>query len=153
MIARSDQGQLPIRREELRVGELLERVRDRHAPEATVAVADGLVVDADPLRLEQALGNLLDNARRYGGPEIELAAEARDGAVRLHVRDDGPGFPEDLAAFERFTRGDSARGRGGAGLGLAIVAAIARAHGGDAGAATREGGGADVWIELPGQSS
>ncbi len=153
VIARSDQGQLPIRREEVRVDELLERVRDRHAPDATVAVADGLVLDADPLRLEQALGNLLDNARRYGGPEIELAAEARDGAVRLHVRDDGPGFPEDLAAFERFTRGDSARGRGGAGLGLAIVDAIARAHGGDAGAATREGGGADVWIDLPGQSS
>jgi signal transduction histidine kinase len=154
VIARSDQGQLPIRPEELRAGELLERVRDRHAPAAAIAAgADGLVVRADPLRLEQALGNLLDNALRYGGSEIELAAEARNGSVRLHVRDDGPGFPEDLAAFERFTRGDSARGRGGAGLGLAIVAAIARAHGGEAGAAPRRGGGADVWIELPGQSS
>ena len=153
VIARSDQGQLPIRRERLQAGELLERVRDRHAPEATIAAADGLVVDADPLRLEQALGNLLDNARRHGGTAIELAAEDRAGAVRLHVRDDGPGIPADLAAFERFTRGDAARARGGAGLGLAIVAAIARAHGGDAGAAPRPGGGADVWIELPGQSS
>ena len=107
----------------------------------------------DPLRLEQALGNLLDNAHRHGGAAIELAAEARDGVVRLHVRDDGPGMPDGLAAFERFTRGDAARGRGGAGLGLAIVAAIARAHGGDAGAANRPEGGADVWIELPGQSS
>jgi signal transduction histidine kinase len=153
VIARSDQGQLPIRAEELPAGELLERVRDRHAPDAAVEAADGLVVHGDPLRLEQALGNLLDNAIRHGGPAIELAAEKRNGAVRLHVRDDGPGFPGELAAFERFTRGDSARGRGGAGLGLAIVAAIARAHGGTAGAAARSGGGADVWIELPGQSS
>ena len=145
VIARSDQGRLPIRREELRAGELLERVRDRHAPDATIAAgADGLVVNADPLRLEQALGNLLDNARRHGGPHIELAAEPRGDTVRLHVRDDGPGVPEALAAFERFTRGDSARGRGGAGLGLAIVDAVARAHGGRAGA-----DGADVWIELP----
>jgi len=154
VIARSDQGELPIRAEELRAAELLERVRDRRAPEATIAAgADGLVVHGDPLRLEQALGNLLDNARRYGGPPIELAAEARDGAVRLHVRDDGPGMPDGLAAFERFTRGDAARGRGGAGLGLAIVAAIARAHGGEAGAANGPDGGADVWIELPVQSS
>jgi len=148
VIARSDQGELPIRREEVRAAELLERVRDRHAPDATVAAADGLVLSADPLRLEQALGNLLDNARRYGGSQIELAAEARGSAVRFHVVDDGPGIPKELAAFERFTRGDAARGRGGAGLGLAIVAAIARAHGGDAGA-----DGADVWIEIPGQSS
>jgi signal transduction histidine kinase len=148
VIARSDQGQLPIRREELRAGELLERVRDRHAPEATITGGDGLVVSADPLRLEQALGNLLDNARRHGGSAIELAAEERNGSVRFHVRDDGPGIPGELAAFERFTRGDAARSRGGAGLGLAIVAAIARAHGGDAGA-----DGADVWIEIPGQSS
>jgi two-component system OmpR family sensor kinase len=154
VIARSDQGQLPIRPRELRAAELLERVRDRRAPGATIEPgADGLVVRGDPLRLEQALGNLLDNALRYGGAAIELAAEDRNGVVRLHVRDDGPGLPDDLEAFERFTRGDSARSRGGAGLGLAIVAAIARAHGGGAGAAARPGGGADVWIELPGQSS
>ena len=153
VIARSDQGELHIRREELRAGELLERVRDRHAPDASVEAADGLVLRADPLRLEQALGNLLDNAQRHGGPAIELAAEERNGCVRFHVRDDGPGIPDDLAPFERFTRGDAARSRGGAGLGLAIVAAIARAHGGNAGAASRPGGGADVWIELPGQSS
>jgi two-component system OmpR family sensor kinase len=150
VIARSDQGELPIRREELRVGALLEAVRDRYAPAATIeAGAAGLVMHADPLRLRQALGNLLDNAVRHGGAHVELAAEPRDGALRLHVRDDGPGIPEDLAAFERFTRADGARSRGGAGLGLAIVAAIARAHGGSAGAAARAGGGADVWIEVP----
>ena len=156
VIARSDQGQLPIRRDELQAPELLEGVRDRFARriaerDATVEVgaADGLRLDADPLRLQQALGNLLDNALRYGGRRVELSAEARSGAVRLHVRDDGEGFPDGLAAFERFTRGDSARGRGGAGLGLAIVAAVARAHGGEAGTTNRPEGGADVWIELP----
>src|SRR3954451_17381618 len=83
VIARSDQGRLPIRAEELRARELLERVRDRRAPGAAIAGGtDGLVVRGDPLRLEQALGNLLDNARRYGGRDVELAAEARDGAVR-----------------------------------------------------------------------
>jgi len=156
VIARSDQGQLPIRRDELHAGELLEGVRERFARriaerEATVetGAADGLRLDADPLRLQQALGNLLDNALRHGGSHIELSAESRGDAVRLHVRDDGDGIPDGLAAFERFTRGDSARGRGGAGLGLAIVAAVARAHGGEAGTTNRPEGGADVWIELP----
>ena len=106
---------------------------------------------ADGPRLEQALGNLVDNALRHGGRRIELAAETTDDAVRLHVRDDGPGFASGFTeqAFERFTRGDAARGRGGAGLGLAIVQAIAAAHGGSAGAANRDGAGADVWIEIP----
>ena len=62
--------------------------------------------------------------------------------ARLRPVDDG-------RAFERFTRGDRARSRGGTGLGLAIVDAIARSHGGTAGGGDREGGGADVWIELP----
>jgi signal transduction histidine kinase len=70
--------------------------------------------------------------------------------VELHVTDEGPGFPADFAqrAFDRFSRGDEARGRGGTGLGLAIVQAIAEAHGGSAGLGNREGGGADVWIAL-----
>src|SRR3954454_7662924 len=115
LIARSDQGELPFRAEALRAAELLERVRDRRAPEATIAAgADGLVVQGDPLRLEQALGNLLDNARRYGGGDVDLAADPRAGAVRFHVRDDGSGLPAGLDAFERFTRADRARGRGGA---------------------------------------
>ena len=74
--------------------------------------ADGLVVRGDRLRLEQALGNLVDNALRHGAGTIELSATAADGAVALHVRDGGPGFPPEFlgAAFERFTRADPARG-------------------------------------------
>jgi two-component system, OmpR family, sensor kinase len=117
----------------------------------TDADADAATLDADPLRLEQAIGNLVDNALRHGGGEVELRAEREDGAVALHVLDHGPGLPASMngRAFARFTRGDEAREGEGAGLGLAIVAAIASAHGGDAGIDARPGGGADAWIRLP----
>ena len=74
-----------------------------------------------------------------------------DGRVELHVLDDGVGFPPAFLAhaFERFSRADDARARGGAGLGLAIAHAIASAHGGAAGARNRASGGADVWLALP----
>jgi signal transduction histidine kinase len=94
----------------------------------------------------------VDNALRYGDGAVELTAESAPDGVRLHVLDRGAGFDPALdgRAFERFTRGDRARSRGGTGLGLAIVDAIARSHGGSAGAGPREGGGADVWIEFKG---
>jgi two-component system, OmpR family, sensor kinase len=80
-----------------------------------------------------------------------LVARRRGGDVELHVTDDGPGFPPGLMehAFERFTRGEAAEPGTGSGLGMAIVAAIAHAHGGRAGARNVPDGGADVWISLP----
>jgi signal transduction histidine kinase len=159
VIARSDQGRLPIRRSEIEVSEILDVVRERFArrahdrqAELTITAPDGLSLVADPLRVEQAVGNLVDNALRHGGRRIELGATVTVDAVELHVRDDGPGFPEGFidTAFERFTRADSARGRGGgAGLGLAIVAAIAHAHGGQATARNRPEGGGDVCLSVP----
>ena len=154
VIARSDQGRLPIRRERFAARDMLDTVAERHALRGgslEIGVADGLALDADRLRLEQALGNLVDNALRYGAGTVELSAEPRGDGVRLSVRDNGDGFPDGFVAeaFERFTRADAARGRGGAGLGLAIVAAIAQAHGGAAGAGNRPEGGAEVWIDLP----
>ncbi len=158
VIARSDQGGLPIRSSSLEADDILEivrsrferRARDKHA-QLEVTAPNGLNLVADPLRLEQAIGNLVDNALRYGGTRIEIGAAENGSMVELHVRDDGPGFPPALidTAFERFRRADSARGRGGAGLGLAIVAAIAKAHGGSAGARNRPEGGADVWLTVP----
>jgi len=147
VLARVEEGRLPVRPVELDARELLRRFGPVDAP-------DGLTVRADPERLQQALGNLVDNARRHGGGEVQLAAARVNGHVELHVRDGGPGFPPEFlaSAFERFTRGDPARGRGGAGLGLAIVDVIARAHGGTAGARNLESGGADVWIALPCES-
>lgn len=161
VIARSDQGRLPVRLADIDAAELLAGVRERFLSRTTehgrvVEVDTGRAARlvADPLRIEQALGNMIDNALRYGAGPVRLAvAEGESGgSVELHVRDAGAGFPPSFldTAFERFTRADAARGRGGAGLGLAIVAAIAAAHEGSAHAANPPGGGADVWIALPG---
>jgi signal transduction histidine kinase len=157
VIARSDDGQLPVRREPLEVRELFTTVADRlgdRAREASRVLSvedpDGLVVQADRLRVEQALTNLVENALRHGDGQVRLWARTNEGAVELHVSDGGTGFPPDFLphAFERFRRADQARGEGGVGLGLAIVAAIAQAHDGRAEARNAPGGGADVWIAL-----
>ena len=134
--------------------ELLETVSQRFAVPAgrrlEVDAPAGLMLQGDEMRLEQALGNLVDNALRHGGGRVRLGAVRTDGTVELHVADEGDGFPPEMLprAFERFTRADQARSRGGAGLGLSIVDAIARAHGGEAHAANREHG-ADVWVAVP----
>jgi signal transduction histidine kinase len=157
LIARSDQGGLPIRRERVDAEELLQTAANRFAARArehgrTIDVSGNgrLFVDADPERIEQALGNLIDNALRYGDGRIKLSALLRGALVELHVTDAGPGFPPAFVrrAFDRFSRADDARGGGSSGLGLSIVDLIARAHGGEAGAATPAGGGADVWIAV-----
>jgi heavy metal sensor kinase len=158
LLARSEQGRLPLRLEPTDVADLLGVVATRFSARAQAESrelsvdADGAtVVTADRLRLEQALGNLVDNALRYGTGPVRVQAVARDGSVELHVVDSGPGFPEGFLgrAFERFSRADEARSRGGSGLGLAIVETVARAHYGSAHAHNHPAGGADVWISLP----
>jgi signal transduction histidine kinase len=153
---------LQIELEPLRVSGLFETVVQRlgaRAGEAdrTLAAedADGLVVEADRVRAEQALTNMVENALRHGGGAVRLWARARGEWIELHVTDRGPGFPTDFLphAFERFRRADPARAGGGTGLGLAIVDAIAEAHGGRARAGNAPGGGADVWIELGAEGS
>jgi signal transduction histidine kinase len=146
VLARLDEGKLPLRREQIPVKELLEAVARRFRQAIEVDAPNGDTLVGDRLRLEQALGNLVDNALRHGAEPVRVEARRRDGSIRLRVSDEGPGFPADLLAiaFERFTRGDEARERGGVGLGLAIVAAVARAHGGRAHAE-----GSSVTIELP----
>jgi two-component system OmpR family sensor kinase len=157
VLARAQDGKLPVRKENLAATDLLRVVSDRYAGKAAAAgrslgveVDGDLRLSADRLRLEQALGNLVENALRYGGGAIVLAAGRNDGRVELHVRDEGPGFDADFVqrAFEPFARSDPARSSHGAGLGLAIVDVIARAHGGAAHASNGERG-ADVWLELP----
>src|SRR4051794_20842635 len=158
VIARSDQGRLPVRPVDLDADELLAGVAHRFAARARAEdrplraeKADGVVFNADHARLEQALANMVDNALRHGRGEVVLSAARDNGHVELHVRDRGPGFPTEFlpSAFERFSRADEARSRGGTGLGLAITDAVAKAHGGVAYAANREQGGADVWLALP----
>jgi signal transduction histidine kinase len=162
VVAQSDQGRLQLRVETEPAAELLERVRERFAARAggagrsiDVEAGAGVTLRADRLRVEQALGNLVENAIRHGEGGVMLGAAERDGEVELRVRDDGPGFPDDFidAAFERFSRADAGRSRGGTGLGLSIVAAIAAAHGGAAGARNLPAGGAEVWMSVPSSSA
>ena len=157
VLARADGGELPVRREPVAAAELIDGIAERFRSRVDDAgrvietgAEDGLVLHVDRLRAEQAVGNLVDNALRHGRGRIVVEARrARDGMVELRVRDEGPGFPPELAAhaFEPFSRGDAARTGPGAGLGLAIVDVIARAHGGSAHVA-----GADAWIVLPEKS-
>ncbi|MBX5475336.1 MAG: HAMP domain-containing protein [Thermoleophilia bacterium] len=157
LLARLDEGRLPLRLEPVDVRELLTDVAVRFARRATEAERR-IEVDADRplrvlgdrLRLEQALGNLVDNALRHGGGTIRLQALEAAADVEIHVADDGPGFPADFGAvaFERFTRADSSRAGAGAGLGLAIVKAILDAHGGRVTLGGSSAGGAEVCLAL-----
>lgn len=158
VIARAEQGRLPLERQRLEVGEVLDSVAGRFAAAAGSrgrAVrwegSSRLCVEADRSRLEQALTNMVSNALRHGDGPVVLRAARSNGRVELHVLDGGHGFtPAFLPrAFERFSRADPARSGAGAGLGLAIVQVIAEAHGGHAHAANRDAGGADVWLSLP----
>ena len=113
-----------------------------------------VVVRGDATWIGQIVTNLVANADRHATSRICITAARVGEYGRLSVADDGPGFPADLIphAFDRFTRGDSARSRarGGAGLGLAIVATLARALGGTAGAENGPPlGGARVDVEIP----
>jgi two-component system OmpR family sensor kinase len=157
LIARADQGALPIRAEHVEVDELFATVVERFGRRADERGQElelrpaSASVSADPVRVEQALANLVENALDHGAGRVDLFAVERDDIVELHVADGGAGFPEGFLerAFDRFSRADDARSGTGSGLGLSIVALIAQAHGGSAGAANRPDGGADVWLALP----
>jgi two-component system OmpR family sensor kinase len=157
VVAREDQGGLPLDRRVADVDELLEGVRRRFDSRVqgsdrsiSIDAPPGMTLRCDPRWLARALANLVDNALRHGSGDVALSAEASDGVIELHVRDCGAGFPDAFLprAFERFTRAGTGRAGEGTGLGLAIVRAVARAHGGEAGAANRRGG-SDVWVSLP----
>ena len=150
LLARLDAGR-PLAREDVDLTRLaLEAVGDARVvgPDHRWQLElpdEPVVVPGDEQRLHQVLTNLLNNARRHTPPgtlvSVAVHTEGRD--VVLSVHDDGPGLPPGLAdsAFERFTRGDSARTRasGGAGLGLSLVEAITSAHGGSVSVSSRPG--------------
>jgi signal transduction histidine kinase len=100
LIARSDAGGLPIRRERISASAVLDVVAERFSGQAgrrgqtlEAVPPNGLVLDADPVRLEQALGNLVDNALEHGSGRIVLSARPRGELVELHVEDEGARVP------------------------------------------------------------
>jgi hypothetical protein len=162
-LARSDEDRSPPRRERTNVRLLLSRSAEHAATRARSAgvwcrvdTPSDLAADLDPDRIGEAIDNLVDNAMRFApaGTPIGISAKAVGRNLAIEVADSGPGFPAQFLphAFERFARPDSSRARsdGGAGLGLAIVSAIAHAHGGRAEARNRPDGGAVVRLDLPG---
>ncbi len=115
-----------------------------------------LTAQADVDRLEQVLGNLLDNAIKYGRNEGQVVVGGRRadaGQIEVFVRDDGPGIPPEALerVFERFYRVDKARSRehGGTGLGLSIVKHIVQGHGGRVWATSEVGQGTTFSLTLP----
>ena len=163
-LARIEAGRMQFEPVEVAIGELLADVTDLARPladerglelRAVLAPELPTTVRADPLRLQQVLTNLLNNAVRFtehGG--VEIRARPRDpGWVRLEVVDTGVGIdPADLERlFERFEQLPAARSRavGGSGLGLSIVRELVDLMQGRVGAESTPGRGSTFWVELP----
>jgi two-component system OmpR family sensor kinase len=159
MLARLDEVQEAEREEVDLAGLTADAVDDARAtaPDRDIDLElDGItLVSGEPDRLRQVLANLLRNALVHtpAGTPIEVSVTHVSDRARLEVRDHGPGLPTDQPEhlFERFWRaeGGRERGRGGAGLGLAIVAAIVDAHGGQVSAGNAPDGGAYFVVTLP----
>lgn len=159
--SRSEGGRVRIHREKVDVENLLRETCGSFAARADSAGVrleiDVLpaTVEADGVRLRQALSNVIDNAirRTPRGGAVHVKAVSDGLVISLVVDDDGPGFDADLipVAFDPFTRGASERNSGelGAGLGLAIVKAVVEAHGGVVSINNRVEGGARVELTVP----
>jgi two-component system, OmpR family, sensor kinase len=158
-LARIDEVRAPVRERVDLTRLLAEACEDAEAAapdrEITRRLAPGLEVEADPGQVRRVFDNLIRNAMVHtpAGTPIEVILERGGEEAVARVRDHGPGLPsrDTEAMFERFWRSSAARGRedGGAGLGLAIVAAIVHAHGGGVEAANAPHGGAEFTVRLP----
>src|ERR687889_637648 len=160
LLARTDQGR-PLEKEPV---DLVRLVREAAGDFAAadpdrplISDLDGsAVVVGDPIRLRQAIDNLLANVRAHtpSGTPARVSVQRNGTWAEVRVADDGPGIPVENQprVFERFWRGDPARGRtaaGGAGLGLSIVDAIVRAHGGTNAGESAPGRGTAFTMRLP----
>jgi two-component system OmpR family sensor kinase len=157
LLARLDSGR-PLERQPVDLSRLLlEAVDDARVvdPERSWRLSlpdEPITVTGDGARLHQVVSNLLANARTHTPPGSTVTVTATRQGFTVH--DDGPGFAPDLAphAFERFTRGDAARTRGGAGLGLSLVEAIVAAHGGSVTLSSAPGA-TTITVSLPSHDS
>jgi signal transduction histidine kinase len=160
-MARLEEGQVALDKEEI---DPVALVRDVVADHAVLAKQKrqwiSLDVDADPpqivadrSRLQQALANIVANAIRYApsGTPITVAAHREGDAIRIEVRDHGPGIPEPdrQRIFDKFFRGQTANGTSGSGLGLAIARSLVTLHGGTLEYEENPGGGAAFVTSLP----
>ncbi|SDW58328.1 two-component system, OmpR family, sensor histidine kinase BaeS [Amycolatopsis xylanica] len=164
-LSQADAGALRLHPEPLDVSDLLSQVRAAHSARAAkagvtlVTEAADVELTADPVRLRQAIDNLVSNAVRHtpAGGSVTVTARADAGEVVIEVADTGTGISEeDLpSVFDRFWRADKSRTRqsGGSGLGLAIVRKLAEAHGGTATAASPPGQGAVFTLRLPARTA
>jgi two-component system OmpR family sensor kinase len=158
LLARLDEGR-PLDRERVQLAELVreavETARTVDPERPFELELDQAAVVGDRARLRQIVDNLLANARVHTPPGTAVSVRLRrdNGTARIEVEDSGPGMSSDEIdrVFERFYRADESRSRetGGVGLGLSIVAAVARAHGGSVGASSERGAGATFRIALP----
>jgi two-component system osmolarity sensor histidine kinase EnvZ len=136
------------------INELAHAVTDRYLRQGKrITLRTGAVpqLKLQPLAMQRLLTNLIENALRHGGNEVEIETAADRGNVRLSVLDRGPGIPPADAErmLQPFTRLNEARSTTGSGLGLAIVNRIAKLHGGSVSLLPREGDGLEARVELP----
>jgi signal transduction histidine kinase len=159
VLARSQRGQVPVRRTPVDLRAVLEGCCEAWLARAaergialTLTADEGVVVEVDPDRLSQAVGNLLDNALRHtpAGGSVRIVASVEGPQLRIVVEDSGPGFDAGVLAdaFQPYVRGNGDSTGSGAGLGLAIVQAVAESHGGGAAAENLPSGGARVTVTM-----
>ncbi len=167
LLARADNGRLTMERERVDLDSLVQALAETYQAQALelgvaleVDAPARAVVDGDERWLYQLVGNLLDNALKFTpvGGSVRVSVRPGPEAVRLTVRDSGPGIPEGSLdrIFERFYQADGSRARAakpGSGLGLAIAAWIVDSHGGRISAANDPAGGARFTVVLPNPSN
>lgn len=159
-VSAAEGGALALRRErvDLRAlaasaAELYAEVAEQKSIRIELSLPPVAEAEADPVRLGQALSNLVDNALKYTpeGGRVTISASGEPGFVTLTVADNGPGVPaaEREAVWRRLYRGDASRSQRGFGLGLTLVRAVAEAHGGSATVTEAPGGGATFQLRIP----
>ncbi|MGW0391427.1 ATP-binding protein [Streptomyces sp. NPDC003042] len=154
-ISRIDSGRLEVRRQPVDVAAAVGRhvqalTANGQAPDRFLVRVSRPLPDlwADPDKIDQILGNLLENAVRHGDGTVTIDVSPHEKGTAVTVTDEGPGIPEESMArvFTRFWRGSK---RGGTGLGLYIVKGIVEAHGGTITVGRGPGGGAEFRFILP----
>jgi signal transduction histidine kinase len=159
-ISEAESGAMQLHLQRVRLRDVVSRALDLYrevADSRRVSIVSGPIddveVSADRTRLEQVAANLLDNAVKYtrAGGSVEVSTGRIDGRAFLRVRDTGVGIPADELPriWDRLFRGDQSRGERGLGLGLSLVKAVVRAHGGSVDVATEPGVGSTFTVELP----